>query len=446
MLCRSKQLFLLVGSNPLPVFVAASLLSEPDGVINLIHTEETSFYANNLKELLIKRSQFKPEQFRFFELKSPSDQFCIHKDLAEHLTKLNLAGFGTVGLNYTGGMKSMAVHAYEFLKEWCAKKYFPFTFSYLDPHSNTLRFANGTTYLPSDEECLLSLDELLALHGRSIYAQKTSAAFPIVSAMLAKLASQPGSVQRIQKWNDACLKPTKPVQLKDYLDRFYFPTGFEPSRLFPSAESLLSFLQDSFASTTLSVDIEHNLEVAEKQSPSVAILGQVALALVDTERSDSDARIHAWDPQSLANYLINYFDGMWLENYVFSCLQAISQECGIHEIRQNVKIRSSVPSRKSTGFEFDVTGMQGYRLYAFSCSIKAKKTDVKSKLFEAFVRARQMGGDEAKVSLVCAYPQPENLLEEVSEIWMESRNKIRVFGPQHFRDLKTHLMEWFSGY
>lgn len=55
---------------------------------------------------------------------------------------------------------------------------------------------------------------------------------------------------------------------------------------------------------------------------------------------------------------------------------------------------------------------------------------VKVKLFEAFSRAQQMGGDEARVALVSGYPQPDDLLEEINESWMASRNKIKVLAPK----------------
>lgn len=440
MLCRSKQLFLLVGSNPLPVFVAASLLSEPDGVIYLIHTVETSFYANNLKELLIKRSQFKPEQFRFFELKSPSDQFCIHKDLAEHLTKLNLAGFGTVGLNYTGGMKSMAVHAYEFLKEWCAKKYFPFTFSYLDPVENCLRFANGQSYHPTSQDCSLTLSELLALHGRTITQSESQAIFSEVGVMLADIVSNPGGLQKLQEWNNLFLRNVKKEQLQEYLKPFQTGTGFCPSSLFSNSDSLETFLRTSIQNTCLAIDDSSYLSSSNRSLPSVPLLGQLALAFVGTEKPN----ISHWDLDKLSSRLVNYLDGKWLENYVFSCLEAISDQCGIHERKLNVKF--SKPAAQGKIPEFDVVAMQGYRLYAISCTVSAEREKAKLKLFEAYIRARQMGGDEAKVAFISGNLEPDDLLQDISEAWMEPRKRIMIFGPQHFRDLKTHLMEWFSGY
>jgi hypothetical protein len=169
----------------------------------------------------------------------------------------------------------------------------------------------------------------------------------------------------------------------------------------------------------------------------VRVLGQLALAFVDTERPN----ITHWNLESLSGLLVSYLNGGWLENYVLSCLEAISDQCGIHEKKINVKFGK--PSSIVAPAEFDVVTMQGYRLYAFSCTKSADIKTTKQKLFEAYVRARQIGGDEAKVALVSNYPQPENLFEEISEAWMESRNKIKIFGPQHLPNLETHLKDWF---
>ena len=52
---RTKHLFLLMGTNPLPNYVAAKLLLAPDGCIYFVHTDETDKITDKLIETLIKR-------------------------------------------------------------------------------------------------------------------------------------------------------------------------------------------------------------------------------------------------------------------------------------------------------------------------------------------------------------------------------------------------------
>ena len=96
-------------------------------------------------------------------------------------------------------------------------------------------------------------------------------------------------------------------------------------------------------------------------------------------------------------------------------------------------------------FEFDVAVMRGYQLFAFSCTTSTQRSLNKKKLFEVFMRARQMGGDEAHVALVGGYADADGLLREVNEEWLAPRDMIRVFGPKDWPDLEHKIAEWFNG-
>jgi hypothetical protein len=198
MIVRSKQLVLLVGSNPLPNLVAASLLSQPDGCIHVVHTIETLPFAKNLEKLLLNKLESRHEQFGFLCLNSPTNQFIIHQVISSYFVNNMPLPIETVGLNYTSGMKSMAVHVYEFIKDWCREKQSTFSFSYLDPQTNVLKFTKGNEKRLTNEECRLSLVELLALHGRRVFEEETSAAFPSFRNNLANIAANPScsSVRR----------------------------------------------------------------------------------------------------------------------------------------------------------------------------------------------------------------------------------------------------------
>jgi hypothetical protein len=94
-------------------------------------------------------------------------------------------------------------------------------------------------------------------------------------------------------------------------------------------------------------------------------------------------------------------------------------------------------------FELDVVAMRGYQLFGCSCSIDSRKNILKNKLFEAFVRARQIGGDEARVGLVCHYPDPEALQEELYRDFDTGR-QIRVFGSRDLRNLPDAFAHWLA--
>lgn len=63
---------------------------------------------------------------------------------------------------------------------------------------------------------------------------------------------------------------------------------------------------------------------------------------------------------------------------------------------------------------------------------------------EVFVRAAQLGGDEARFAAVtfCDDKNVRDLQREVTEAW-DAQGKIKVFGRSHIPDLSKHLLQWF---
>jgi hypothetical protein len=140
--------------------------------------------------------------------------------------------------------------------------------------------------------------------------------------------------------------------------------------------------------------------------------------------------------------LAKWFDGKWLEHYTLWALQQVMHESRVHEDFLSLKTNKH-------GFEIDVAVLRSYQLFAISCTTDSKKGDVKLKLFEAYVRAHQLGGDEAKIGMVCFAPpdQPDNnpvmIKKEIEEEW-DAKDKFRVFGAQDILTLPTHLKDWFN--
>ncbi len=68
---------------------------------------------------------------------------------------------------------------------------------------------------------------------------------------------------------------------------------------------------------------------------------------------------------------------------------------------------------------------------------------MKQKLFEAYVRAQQMGGDEACVALVCCMEQEEaDKLQEEMRRDISPEGRIRVFGRERLKDLTGYIADW----
>lgn len=104
-------------------------------------------------------------------------------------------------------------------------------------------------------------------------------------------------------------------------------------------------------------------------------------------------------------------------------------------------------------FEIDVVGMRNHRLFVVSCTTDGDPSMCKLKLFEATVRARQLGGDLARSALVSLLP-PDGVAQvqgDVRETW-GALNTPRVFGLANLREWvgrpesRLHAMgDWLNG-
>ncbi len=125
---------------------------------------------------------------------------------------------------------------------------------------------------------------------------------------------------------------------------------------------------------------------------------------------------------------------------------------GLH-LKQDPNARSEKDAPPS--FELDVVALRGHQLFLFSCiategmerttdnPAAGDRSEAKKHLFEAYMRARQVGGDEARVALVSCVARPDTLKAEVVHEW-DAEGKIEVFGREHLETLSTHIGAWFS--
>lgn len=93
-------------------------------------------------------------------------------------------------------------------------------------------------------------------------------------------------------------------------------------------------------------------------------------------------------------------------------------------------------------FEFDVAFMREYQLFALSCTTTHYRGLCKQKLFEASLRARQLGGAEARVGLVCCHHDPQGIKAEL-EVMTRNR-KLAVFGRQDLGNLGQKITNWIA--
>ncbi len=373
---KVEHLILLVGGNPLPNAVAGKLLVKPRGTITLIHSPETANIAKRLHEWFKNQVNVRLKEVK--EANPTSIIRGVEECLVEE--RLKEAQSPTVGLNYTGGTKVMAVHAYRAVEQWGRATGITPVFSYLDAHTLEIVFdpintGNSEQRVYVGRALKMKLKDLLSLHNWTIERSQDQPDLPESSCVLARLFAD--NIDMLKKWKNwvrDCKNPPDPHEI---------PEEFNEIK---------------------------NILIKETQKRG--------------------------KPKDWMGWL----KGKWLEDFVVhSLIKANSKSplLDLHEIKYKINVIGN------TSFEIDAIALRGYQLFAFSCTtdIDAERSKLKLKLFEAYVRAQQLGGDEARVALVSLINDPNSLEQEMKRD-VDPKGHIKVFGLRHMADLYLNLYEW----
>jgi Card1-like endonuclease family protein len=397
---QTNHLLLLVGSNPLPNAVAGILLTTPESAISLLHSPRSFDVAQRLQNWLKMKGRREP-RLREIDESDPASIFSGVR------TELQSVGVSQIGLNYTGGTKAMSVHSYRAIEKYAQQKRsqgkeFDTTFSYLNPRKLELvidpadpQSGESPRRLPAELEPKLTLTDLLDLHAWSLkHDPNSDPILPESAGTLAKACAQNESFDEWRTWIHDKVR----TQCRDDKGRWYGKSKLPESLDPPSNPAVISALQ--------------------RELP----FSETALVLKQSI-FDNDAK-----------HFCEWLDGKWLEHHVLDELRLISPQLNLHQLAQNVETHE-------VQFDVDVVALRGYQLFAISCSTDAGKGLLKSKLFEAYIRARQLGGDEARTALVCCSSKPEEIEQEMRRD-VDPEGRIRVFGQSHLPDIRTHLINW----
>lgn len=383
---QTDYLFLLVGSNPLPNYVATLLLAKDNGTIYLLHSAGSHGTGEVAKRLDAAIKKKRPQvQITPHEINESNGTLIFQKvsDLARALPPN-----ASVGLHYTGGTKAMAVHTYRAIIE----KTFPnMVFSYLDARtlSMVVETSTETKQLPVTNTVTISMGEMLSLHGYKAEAKPPLYFYPQLYQALARVHNNAEAFKQWRQW----MKDTECRSLPD-----------------TATFSLLREVRQAFDD----------------------LCGKPATPeLVAQKLGCKNGKLTSCS---------KWFKGEWLEDYVLWALSQVVTEVGIHDYCIGLK------PQKGREFDIDVAAVKGYQLFAISCIASNDKERCKEHLLEIYVRACQIGGDEARIGLVSFYRDPVALKQEIEEAWF-TEGRVKVFDAQDLLDgerLQGSLKNWFE--
>ncbi|HZU70954.1 MAG TPA: hypothetical protein VFA09_27000 [Ktedonobacteraceae bacterium] len=450
------HLLLLVGSNPVPNAVAGKLLIAPGGTITLIHSKEGLKLAQRLQTWLDSS-----KNFGFKEVEE-SNAASVSKRVQEALDKYertlleesdsnnaNKEHEFRLGLNYTGGTKVMSVHAYRALEKWVndPKRRIIFSknlvFSYLDARTLKMCFEpvqGQPTTIPVGNEVEIKIEDLLKLHNWKFKKSPTwEPVLPQSAAALLAIHSNPAEARIWTTWlYDELFRNAK--RQDDLRSPFWvLKDGKEQ-------QGQLEVKYADFESKWKSKGQLRELKISWPNLPDLRETMSNELGQSGTENLDlAVAKGKGFD---VVEDFCKWLSGIWLESAVLTVLQNCSQELGLKECCMDLQPEVLDNGDGKTGFQFDVAALCGYQLFAFSCSTESGEDRggrglLKQKLFEAYIRARQMGGDEACVALVCcAKPEMTGDLENEIRHVFNQEGRIRVFGREHLANLAENIADW----
>jgi hypothetical protein len=323
---QTEPLVLLVGSNPLPNYLAATTL-QPRRVL-LLFTPDTRDPKDRLTHAL--RTRLEITDVDAWEIVDGMNALAVRERCAGLLTGTHL--------NYTGGTKVMAAHVRMAFRDQGGTDD---RASYVDEREGILRTDDPRVRLRPLVTDRLDLEALLILHGLERGGKSARSAATDPTANDADVTAS------------ACV--ATPSIARDLFARFSDEQG---KRLKPAA-----LKGDPFKPEASGLSLSQSVIPGEKWS---------------------NRQVDPW---------VDFFRGIWLEPWVAAKVRAVVGASATVDVGLEL-------TRDGRALELDIVVIRGHRLYLLSCTTDSTLKMCKSKLFEAALRARQVGGDLARCALV----------------------------------------------
>jgi Domain of unknown function (DUF1887) len=303
----------------------------------------------------------------------------------------------------------MAVHAYLTVRDLRNNT----IFSYLDPRKLKMcidRLDNSPE--PLDISIDMSLENLFNLHGLYLLKNFPPSSQPILPELAKEIAKiyqvsvKGGEKSLDKKFKEWCAKPQVINESDDWRSKL------------PELYDMLGKYID------------------------------LTSGEITSETKQAGFRAYSGKGDSL---FLTWLQGLWLESFVLQEILDQSQNIGIRDEKVmmsfNVTDRIDKISTKNkpedAKFELDIAFVKNYQLFAITCTTQSKDSECKEKLFEGLLRARELGGDEARLALICCHDNPDAIQDEIKRFGLKN-TKIKVFGREDLADIGDRIADWVA--
>ena len=464
---KVDHLFLLIGENPLPNYVAAKLLLREDGKPLLVYSERTQEPANRLRDSL----DLSDKEMVALD-NNEANAYEIKKRIREKIKEIQKEhpDKNKFGLNYTGGTKAMAAHAYQALLSY-ELNHNPI-FSYLDSSSLKMLIdqENGNPIpLNVNSKIKISLQEIFDLH-EPWSKKQPPIEIPKLPQLAKKIANLHTDINVARAWRWWCdyvlrqqtREPKKPDEWLKEKDLNNITIPLQANIANKKVTENLALLVNSIDKNDSNMESPHKLmdKLMNNEFKKLKEISELSKSLWDSSNAQHIENITSLLQSSLnlsskelslasakdkgefekIKHVCKWLDGEWLEHHVLNEVKNISSfDISINDSKMSFHIPDDKGNDK---FEFDVAFTHNYQLFAISCTTDTDPGVCKLKLFEAYRRVKQMGGDEARVALVCCYDKPAKLKKGfMAQI---NDDKVNIFGCDNLVNLSENLKNWIE--
>ncbi len=386
---QTDYLLLLVGGNPLPVYVSALMLANENTHVRLLHSpgkevRNTARLADLLKKTIKSNvgCEVKTSDLNLV------DRGKIQREIERLIGKIPEGK--TVGFNYTGGTKSMVVYSIRKLEE---KYQGNLALSYLNAQDKMLYVEYGRRVIekyPAKLSDPIPLETILKLHGyEAIPGLRKEAKYLNIANVIIETQQTDEGIKEWKAWWHKELQ-------------------------------------------------ENQLPPVEKY-PHLTPFVECLHGEIENLRPEMVAQYFSFEKLVSCS---KWFNGGWLEEYVFNAVKEIARRIGLHDIGIGLEPVPLIGNEDPENFELDIVALKNYQLFGISCIARSLDGgETKKHLLEIYVRTRQLGGDEARAALVYLGKNPQVVQAEIDRSWLPS-NAIKVFGRDDLPNLKNHLSTW----
>ena len=447
------QLILTVGTNPLPVWVAWYHLKEklqPPIKVRLVHTAGTVDEKKRLELYFEGASFLDPIQT------SAGDPNTVYNDI-RRILRDSLTETADLHVHYTGGTKVMGVETVSAIEAQLRDNQDgPLQTSYLDPRGEsgpTIVSRDGTLVSDTRQNVDLEFNRIALLNGFTLgpfehkYWDGKNWKTEFCPGTLPDSLSQEQLEAGVTVLSAVC----DDSKWKDFRELFSNRDS-EWNRIFSSKHGNFSYPQQGGTFNLPSnADSCWQEDILPKLNP---VYPHCRWNTIAGELSYPSGRCASEDQRSDLEQMHKFFNGIWLEYGAYVAFKDALERIKENSDRRNYKLFHNVYARRDDStrgsevkvFELDVVAVLGYQIVVVSCTVGSRQEMIKQKGMEAILRARQLGGDEARAIVLCSTDQisAELIENELKDEMGSASEPLQVWGRNRWRELSEEFLEYLS--